>query len=262
MKTFVSPESWFSIDYPDSWFEFGEESEGFLFYNPDNWLGNFRISAYRGRDNGYGRCCMEDELRREGASLVQIGNWKAVQTTGRFSEGGASYVGWYWTIGYGCTCVECSFVAPAGAAADEGRKIVETLVVNAPGVFFKDKLVTLRLAEIAAIDDAYNRVEKLTKKSAKAHLSDFRKGLETLQRLIDSGEVRQLGRDADALLGITFCAMLAEEYDDFEWKTLVDGRTERAVLVRSDGKRIHPDTLFDMAHADVMAALQSVLSPG
>jgi hypothetical protein len=259
MKTFVSPESWFSFDYPDSWFEFEEESEDFLFYNPDNWSGNFRISAYRGGDNDYGRQCMDEELRRPGASLVKIGSWKAVQTTDRFTEEGASYVGWYWTIGQGSTCVECSFVAPAGTASDEGRKIVETLVVNAPGVFFKDKLVTLRLAEITEIDEAYNWVEKLAKKGAKARLADFQKGVQTLQQLIDSGEAKQLGRDAGAVLGITLCALMAEESDDFEWKTLVDGRSERAVLVRTDGKRIDPEKLIDPAHADVMAVAESLL---
>lgn len=262
MKTFVSPESWFSFDYPDSWFEFEEESEDFLFYNPDNWSGNFRISAYRGSEKDYGRHCMDDELRADGASLVQIGGWKAVQKTDHFTEDGASYEGWYWTIGQDYTCVECSFVAPAGSSAAQGRKIVETLQVNAPGTFFKNRLVTLRLAEITEIDEAYNRVEKLVKKSAKAGLSDFQKGLATLQRLLDGGEARQLGRDANAVLGMTFCAMLAEESDDFEWKTWVDGRKECAVLVRSDGKRIFPEQLFGSTHKDVMDLLEELLPQG
>lgn len=262
MKTFVSPESWFSFDYPDSWFEFEEDSEDFLFYNPDNWSGNFRISAYRGSDKGYGHRCMDDEMRTAGASLVKIGGWKAVQRTDRFTEEGASYEGWYWTIGLDYTCVECSFVAPAGSNADQGWKIVETLIVNDPNVFFKDRLVTLRLAEITEIDEAYNRVEKLVKKSAKAGLSDFQKGLTTIQRLLDSGEAKQLGRDVNVVLGLAFCAMLAEESDDFEWKTWVDERTECAVLVRSDGKRIFPEQLFGSAHVDVMALLEKLLSQG
>ena len=259
MKTFVSPESWFSFDYPDSWFEFEEDSDDFLFYNPDNWSGNFRISAYRDSDNGYGRRCMDEEMRGAGASLVQIGRWKAVERTDHFTEEGVSYVGWYWTIGQGCTCVECSFVAPASSNGDQGRKIVESLTVNAPGVFFKDRLVTLRLAEITEIDDAYNRVEKLLKKSAKAGLSNLQKGLDTLQRLVDSGEAKQLGRDANTVLGLTFCALLAEEYDDFEWKTWVDGHKECAMLVRSDGKRIRPDRLFDAERVDVTALLADLL---
>ena len=187
---------------------------------------------------------------------------EAVQRTDRFTEEGASYEGWYWTIGLDYTCVECSFVAPAGSNADQGRKIVETLIVNDPNVFFKDRLVTLRLAEITEIDEAYNRVEKLVKKSAKAGLSDFQKGLTTIQRLLDSGEAKQLGRDVNVVLGLAFCAMLAEESDDFEWKTWVDERTECAVLVRSDGKRIFPEQLFGSAHVDVMALLEKLLSQG
>lgn len=259
MKTFIAPESWFSFDYPDNWSEFEEDSEDFLFYNPDNWSGNFRISAYRGKGKDYGRCCMEEELKHAGASLIQIGRWKAVQTEEHFSDAGAPYVGWYWTIGQGCTCVECSFVAPAGAKADAGRKMVETLTINAPGVLFQDRLVTLRLAEIAEIEEAYARVEQWVKESAKAGLADFRKGMEVLQRLIDKGETKALGADAYAVLGLTFCAMLAEEYDGFEWKTYVDGHQESAVLVRADGMRIRPEQLFDAAHTEVKAMLDTLL---
>ena len=47
MKKFISPGSWFAFSYPDTWFEFSEEPDCFLFYNPEKWDGNFRISAYR-----------------------------------------------------------------------------------------------------------------------------------------------------------------------------------------------------------------------
>ena len=47
MKKFIAPGSWFAFSYPDTWFEFSEEPDCFLFYNPEKWEGNFRISAYR-----------------------------------------------------------------------------------------------------------------------------------------------------------------------------------------------------------------------
>ena len=53
MQKYISPGAWFSIEYPSDWHEFEDTEESFLFYNPDKWNGNFRISAYIGEDKGY-----------------------------------------------------------------------------------------------------------------------------------------------------------------------------------------------------------------
>ena len=37
----------------------------FLFYDPDKWSGNFRISAYRGADTNYGKECVSYELKEK-----------------------------------------------------------------------------------------------------------------------------------------------------------------------------------------------------
>ena len=47
---YISPGGWFSLEYPATWSEFEDTEESFLFYNPNKWSGNFRISAYK--DNG------------------------------------------------------------------------------------------------------------------------------------------------------------------------------------------------------------------
>ena len=52
-KKFISPGAWFSINYPSDWNEFEDGEGSFLFYNPDVWTGNFRISAFKG-NAGYG----------------------------------------------------------------------------------------------------------------------------------------------------------------------------------------------------------------
>ena len=44
---YISPGGWFSLEYPMGWHEFEDTEESFLFYNPDRWTGNFRISAYK-----------------------------------------------------------------------------------------------------------------------------------------------------------------------------------------------------------------------
>ena len=51
MKKYISPGSWFSLEYPDNWCEFEDSEDCFLFYNPDKWTGNYRISAYRGNSS-------------------------------------------------------------------------------------------------------------------------------------------------------------------------------------------------------------------
>ena len=47
MMKYISPGSWFSLEYPSDWREFEDTEDSFLFYNPDKWMGNFRISAYQ-----------------------------------------------------------------------------------------------------------------------------------------------------------------------------------------------------------------------
>ncbi len=47
-KKFISPGAWFSMTYPVDWNEFEDGEGSFLFYNPNEWTGNFRISAFKG----------------------------------------------------------------------------------------------------------------------------------------------------------------------------------------------------------------------
>ena len=61
-KKFISPGAWFSINYPADWNEFEDGEGSFLFYNPDEWTGNFRISAYKG-ESGFGFDALQQELR-------------------------------------------------------------------------------------------------------------------------------------------------------------------------------------------------------
>ena len=46
-KKFISPGAWFTMVYPSDWNEFEDGEGSFLFYNPDTWTGNFRISAFK-----------------------------------------------------------------------------------------------------------------------------------------------------------------------------------------------------------------------
>ena len=61
-KKFISPGAWFSMTYPVDWNEFEDGEGSFLFYNPNEWTGNFRISAFKGNAT-YGKDSVKQELR-------------------------------------------------------------------------------------------------------------------------------------------------------------------------------------------------------
>ena len=84
MKKFISPESWFAFTYPEEWFEFSEEADCFLFYNPEKWDGNFRISAYRDASSAFGDTMMRQALQTPKAKLLKVGRWETVYTAESF----------------------------------------------------------------------------------------------------------------------------------------------------------------------------------
>ena len=102
MKKYISPGSCFSLEYPDNWCEFEDSEDCFLFYNPDKWTGNFRISAYRGNSSAYANECLEDELHQvRGAKKVKVGSWDCVYSSESFQENGVWYTTHIWVTGRG-----------------------------------------------------------------------------------------------------------------------------------------------------------------
>ena len=63
MKKYISPGSWFSLEYPADWNEFEDTEDTVLFYNSSRWNGNFRISATQGKADSYGTDCLRAELK-------------------------------------------------------------------------------------------------------------------------------------------------------------------------------------------------------
>ena len=60
--------------YPADWNEFEDGEGSFLFYNPNEWTGNFRISAYKG-DTAYGRESVKQELKEKFGYNVYLPYW-------------------------------------------------------------------------------------------------------------------------------------------------------------------------------------------
>ena len=67
---YISPGGWFSLEYPATWSEFEDTEETFLFYNPNKWSGNFRISAYKDAAKDYARQCIAYELKNNPTSTT------------------------------------------------------------------------------------------------------------------------------------------------------------------------------------------------
>ena len=104
-KKFISPGAWFSMNYPATWNEFEDSESTFLFYNPDNWTGNFRISAYRGGQN-YAATSVEQELRDNvSAQPVRVGAWHCAYSKEMFEEEGVYYTTHLWLTGKMTYCL-------------------------------------------------------------------------------------------------------------------------------------------------------------
>ena len=243
MKTFISPGSWFRFDYPDEWFEFEDESDDFLFYNPDRWSGNFRISAFRGRGKGYGADCLREALH-DGGRRVHVGAYDAVYSEERFREEGHEYVDSHWVVAHETTCVECSFTRAADASAAVGEQLVQSLCINAEGHWFPRTLIAPRLLEQMEVDEAYNTLEQLARKAVKGKFTELEPTLAVLQRLAESPAFQKMGQEGWQALGLTCCALLADDLEGYEWRTLVDGPCEQPLLVTPSGNTLDPYTLF------------------
>ena len=103
MMKYISPGSWFSLEYPSDWREFEDTEDSFLFYNPDKWMGNFRISAYQGESHTYAQECIDYEMQQSrGVKLVKAGKWSCAYLTESFQENGAWYTSHIWVTGKVC----------------------------------------------------------------------------------------------------------------------------------------------------------------
>ena len=153
----------------------GRVSEGtFLFYNPDVWTGNFRISAFKGAP-GYGDDAARRELKENpSATQVQAGAWLCAYSKETFCEQGKYYVAHLWVTGKGDVAFECSFTVSKGESPREGEAVVASLEVRHEGQPYPAEVIPLRLSEMYAIDEHCNRLASLLKKELKKEFRTLR----------------------------------------------------------------------------------------
>ncbi|MBQ8501901.1 MAG: DUF3805 domain-containing protein [Bacteroides sp.] len=240
-KKFISPGAWFSMNYPATWNEFEDSESTFLFYNPDNWTGNFRISAYRGGQN-YAATSVEQELRDNvSAQPVRVGAWHCAYSKEMFEEEGVYYTTHLWLTGKDDLLFECSMTVPKGAPVSEAEEVIASLAVRPEGKKYPAEVIPVRLSEVYQINEAYEWVDKTVKEVLSKDFQGSEEDILKMQEIIEKGIIPPKKKEAWLAMGIALCVILANEVDGWEWRTLIDGNREVPILQHIEtGQRIDP----------------------
>ena len=226
---FISPGGWFSLEYPANWSEFEDTEETFLFYNPNQWNGNFRISAYKGETKDYALQCVAYELKNNPTSSpVQIGDWACAYSAETFQEEGAWYTTHIWVTGKNDICFECSFTVAKGSSRNAAEDILRTLKIRTGKE--GQEIIPIRLLEIGEVNTAFDWASTTVKKNLTKDFTSQESDIERLQKLIDSGKIKEDQRSLWEYIGIALGTVLENEIDGMEWVTVIEGRKEYAAL--------------------------------
>ena len=230
---FISPGGWFSLEYPAAWSEFEDTEESFLFYNPNQWSGNFRISAYKDAAKDYGRQCIAYELKNNPTSCaVKVGEWDCAYSAETFQEEGAWYTTHIWVTGKDDISFECSYTVAKGGERTPAEGIIRSLIVRT-GKEGKE-IIPIRVLEIGEVNAAFEWVSTTIKKNLTKDFTSQEEDLEKLQKLVDGGKIQVNQRTAWESLGLAFGTILENEMDGMTWVTVVDGSKEYAALQFGD----------------------------
>lgn len=240
-KKFISPGAWFSMLYPADWNEFEDGEGSFLFYNPNEWTGNFRISAFKG-NAAYGRDAVRQELKENpSAALVKVGRLECAYSKEMFEEEGVYYTSHLWMTGVDDMAFECSFTVKKGESVAAAEEVIASLDVRKEGVKYPAEVIPVRLWEIYQINEAYEWVDATVKDLLKKDFQGTEEDIANMQQIVDKGNIGPKKKDAWLALGIVLCVILANEVDGMEWRTLVDGNREAPVLLNTaTGEWIDP----------------------
>ena len=161
---YISPGGWFSLEYPATWCEFEDTEETFLFYNPNKWSGNFRISAYKDAAKDYARQCIAYELKNNPTSTTtKVGAWECAYSAETFQEEGAWYTTHIWVTGKDDICFECSFTVAKGGERTPAEEIIRSIVART-GKEPKE-IIPIRVLEIGEVNAAFEWTSTTVKKT-------------------------------------------------------------------------------------------------
>ena len=229
------------MECPAAWSEFEDTEESFLFYNPNKWGGNFRISAYKDAAKDYGRQCIAYELKNNPTSCaVKVGEWDCAYSAETFQEEGAWYTTHIWVTGKGDISFECSFTVAKGGERTPAEGIIRSLKVRTGKE--GQEIIPIRVLEIGEVNAAFEWVSTTVKKTQTKDFTSQEEDIEKLQKLVDGGKIQANQRTAWENLGLAFGIILENEMDGMTWVTIVDGSKEYAALQFAD-LLINPATL-------------------
>lgn len=231
MKKYISPGSWFSLEYPAEWNEFEDTEDSFLFYNPEKWNGNFRISAFKGENNRYAAECVEYEMQQnKSARLVKVSDWNCAYSTENFQENGTWYTSHLWITGKGDLSVECSFTVIKGENFKVAEDIISTLRIRQKNDKPLKAIIPVRVLEINAINEAFDWAVSTIKKQLTKDFTSVEADVPNIQKVMDSGKFKRDQRNVWEAFGIAFGSILVNEMDGMDWVTSINGSHEEPAL--------------------------------
>lgn len=235
MMKYISPGSWFSLEYPDGWHEFEDTEDSFLFYNPEKWSGNFRISAFKGKADTYASECMDYELKNNRMSrLVKVDNWDCAYSVENFQENGNWYTSHLWVTGKDDISVECSFTVAKGESHKTAEAIISSLRVRGKNEKPCNEVIPVRVLEINLINEYFDWATSTIKKHLTKDFTSSAADIASIQKVMDSGKFNNNQRQAWESFGVAFGAILVNEMDGMDWVTVIDGNDEKPALKFAD----------------------------
>jgi len=231
-KRFIAPGGWFAMEYPSTWSEFEDSAESFLFYNPDVWNGNFRISAYQ--ENGNNQFGIQNLrqflIHNPQASKVTVGSFQAAYFQELFEEEETEFVTHIWEIAADSLLFEVSFTALSSADKTVAENIILTLEPRELGKKYPAEIVAVRIAEISEINQAFEWTQQFIGEKVSTDFQGIEEDLDKLQQAIAVADFSTKKRTPWISLGITLCVIMMNEIDGLEWCSLIDGNREAPVL--------------------------------
>lgn len=230
-KKFISPGAWFSMEYPKSWFEFEDGEGSFLFYNPDVWDGNFRISAERGYSESYGEEVLKEEARHyKSYEKIDMVSGKALFGSSIFKEEENEYISYHWLYAVNDMFFECTFTTFTSQNEQVALEVLNSIVVRDLEGKYPSEVIPVRLSEVYRINNDFEWVVDFIKEKYAVPFQGEEQDIQLLDKLKNDDVIGKKKREQWQAVGITLAVILANEVEGLEWHTLIDGNREDPVL--------------------------------
>lgn len=230
-KKFISPNNWFSFEYPSAWYEFEDGEGSFLFYNPTQWDGNFRISGFKGDDILFGKQFVAEERKlNHKIKPYNLSEGLAVYDVSFFTQDDHEFASYRWILGLDDMGFECTFTTLKEESIHVAEEILRTIKVRDLTKKYPAEIIPIRLSEIYTINESYDWTVNLVKDNLTVDFQGVEEDISKLDKIKESDLIGRKKGDKWQALGLTLGVILSNEIDGMEWRTLIDGNREDAIL--------------------------------